>query len=319
MRFYLGTHEPTWLNRSHVPLFVSCIRIRERCRRKLPKARVPWALDSGGFSQLNPKGPGRYTTTPEEYAAEVARWSDAIGNLDWAAIQDWMCEPFVLAHTGLTVAEHQCRTVQSYLDLRRIAPRLPWVPVLQGFTLAEYRECARQYAAAGVNLGECPTVGIGSVCRRQGTDEAARIIHQLAADGLAGRIHAFGYKLEGLPGVRDVLGSADSLAWSDSARRKMNAARRRAEADARCGSLFGCEPAELPTGSPQNDPAPALAFMHKAQHAAGMIEGSELSLCCPYCDSWEVSPPGSSSLDYTCVNCGESWGDVREPDLLHRS
>lgn len=35
---------------------------------------------------------------------------------------------------------------------------------------------------------------------------------------------------------------------------------------------------------------------------------------CPFCESGDVVPP-LSSLDWCCVNCGESWGDLRDPDL----
>ena len=45
---------------------------------------------------------------------------------------DWMCEPAMLARTGLTVAEHQAGTVANYLELRAAAPELPFIPVLQG-------------------------------------------------------------------------------------------------------------------------------------------------------------------------------------------
>jgi hypothetical protein len=45
-----------------------------------------------------------------------------------------MCEPFMLAKTGLTVAEHQVRAVTNYLELRGLAPDLPFVPLLQGWS-----------------------------------------------------------------------------------------------------------------------------------------------------------------------------------------
>ena len=67
--------------------------------------------------------------------AAVRRYRDEIGGLEWAAPMDWMCEPFMLAKTGLTVAEHQARTVANYLELRSLAPELPFVPVLQGWSL----------------------------------------------------------------------------------------------------------------------------------------------------------------------------------------
>lgn len=42
----------------------------------------------------------------------------------------------MLARTGLTVREHQERTIANFLELRRIAPGLPFIPVLQGWALA---------------------------------------------------------------------------------------------------------------------------------------------------------------------------------------
>jgi hypothetical protein len=141
-----------------------------------------------------------------------------IGKMEWAAIQDWMCEPFVIERTGLSVAEHQRRTVQSYLDLTRIAPEVPWVPVLQGYTHAEYLECLALYTAAGVDLTRLPLVGIGSVCRREGTKEAEAIIKDLADRGL--KLHGFGFKTAGLVNCAAALASADSMAWSYGARKR---------------------------------------------------------------------------------------------------
>ena len=41
-----------------------------------------------------------------------------------------MCEPAILARTGLTVLEHHARTIRSYLELHDFAPDLPWLPWL---------------------------------------------------------------------------------------------------------------------------------------------------------------------------------------------
>jgi hypothetical protein len=214
MRFFLGVPEPAWLARTEVPLFVS--RSRLTTRKRLPRARGPWALDSGGFSELN--AAGSWSFTPRQYAAEVRRWANEIGRLEWAAVMDWMCEPFVLAKTGLTVREHQRRTVESYRDLRDLAPELPWVPVLQGWTLDDYRRHADDYARAGIDLTTLRLVGLGSICRRQHTREAADIVRQLWLDDI--RIHGFGLKLQGLRAVGALLESADSMAWSFQARRE---------------------------------------------------------------------------------------------------
>lgn len=64
-----------------------------------------------------------------------------------------------------------------------------------------------------------PTVGLGSVCRRQATDEAAEIIATLIDAVPHIRIHGFGIKTSGLGAYGDLLDSADSMAWSFRARR----------------------------------------------------------------------------------------------------
>src|SRR5438552_2402998 len=118
MRFYLGVHRARWLAETDVPLFIS--RRRLAGRRRLPRAIGPWALDSGGYTELSLHG--RWTVPAEEYVEDVRRFQSDIGKLEWAAIQDHMCEPWILKKTGSTVRQHQERTVASYLDLRFRAP-----------------------------------------------------------------------------------------------------------------------------------------------------------------------------------------------------
>lgn len=210
MRFYLGTHETSWLERLDVPLFISHRRLAPR--RRLSVARCGWALDSGGFTELSMHG--RWATTMSEYVEATQRYSEQIGQLDWAAPMDWMCEPFVIEKTGLSVREHQERTVQNYLDLR---DRGPFIPVLQGWTLADYERCIDLYDEAGVDLTAEPVVGVGSVCRRQSTAEIGSIFGALSGAGIA--CHGFGVKKEGVARYGRFLTSADSMAWSYRARR----------------------------------------------------------------------------------------------------
>ena len=221
-RFYLGVHRPSWLARTDRPLFLSRVQLAKR--RRLPRALGPWALDSGGFTELDRHG--AWTVSAAQYAAEVRRFRDEVGGLEWAAIQDWMCEDRIRAKTGLSVREHQRRTVRSYLELRSIAPELPWVPVLQGWTLGDYEEHLEGYARAGVDLRRVPRVGVGSICRRQSSTRAALLLAELGREGL--RLHAFGLKRDGLralaplgafDGPHGVI-SADSMAWSYHARRE---------------------------------------------------------------------------------------------------
>lgn len=221
MRFYLGTHKAVHLERAGVPLFVSHRTLRGR--KTLPRAIAPWALDSGAFTELNTYG--RWTETPEDYADAAVRYADAIGQLEWIAPQDSMCEPFVLDRiaqltgTRPSVQDQQRATVANYLRLRELLEDtgVRVIPVLQGWTVAEYAACWTLYDDAGVDLATLPLVGIGSVCRRQGTEEVATLLRALADAGL--QLHGFGVKLTGLRRVADVLASADSLAWSLDARR----------------------------------------------------------------------------------------------------
>lgn len=213
--FYLGTCMPSWLPRVEVPLFVSHRRLAHR--KTLPRAAAPWALDSGGFTELSTP-PHRWNFTPRQYVAAVRRYRDEIGRLAWAAPMDYMCEPHVLAGTGKTVAVHQYRTVTNLLQLRDLAPDLPFVPVLQGWTVDDYLRCADLYESMGVDLAAEPLVGVGSVCRRQDTTAGALIVGNLAHRGY--RLHGFGVKLAGLATYGAALASSDSMAWSFGGRRE---------------------------------------------------------------------------------------------------
>lgn len=210
MKFYLGTHMPHWLRDSEVPLFVSHRRLQKDCKTLPYRAATSWALDSGGFTELSMYGEWR--TTPQQYVEAVQRYAEHLGNLDWAAPQDWMCEPHMIAKTGRSVREHQELTIENYLELR---DQIPVIPVLQGWTLADYERCADWYADAGVDLAAEPTVGLGSVCRRQYTDEIGAIVGSLSEFHL----HGFGVKGAGIRKYGHLLTSADSMAWSYRGRR----------------------------------------------------------------------------------------------------
>ncbi len=223
MIFYLGTHEPSWLTRTAQPLFISRRRLARRVA--LPRALGRWALDSGGFTELQKFG--RWETSARVYADEARRWMTEVGGLDFAAVQDWMCEPAIIqggtfgrlrfAGTRLSVREHQNRTIASYLELRALAPDVPWAPVLQGWIPADYVFHAFLYESAGIDLATAPRVGVGSVCRRQATQEAADILRALRPLGLT--LHGFGLKAGFLKlAFAHNLTSCDSMAWSLRAR-----------------------------------------------------------------------------------------------------
>lgn len=212
-RFWLGTHMPNWLSEAS-DLFVSRRRIFKR--KTFPRAVGPWALDSGGFSELELYGEWR--TTEREYIEDVRRFSREIGNLAWVAPMDWMCEPHMLQKTGKDIRTHQRSTIENFLRLREELGALV-IPVLQGWDRDDYLWCVDEYERQGVHLAQEPIVGVGSVCRRQDTDEAVRIFHSLG--GL--RLHGFGIKAVGLEAYADLLASVDSMAWSYAARKRNEA------------------------------------------------------------------------------------------------
>lgn len=211
--FYLGSHHPGWLAILGVPLCVS--RTRLKGRRSFPRALAPWMLDSGAFSEIATHG--KWTVAPAQYALEVERFAREVGSLAAVSQQDWMCEPRMLKKTGLTIARHQSNTVRNYLELRDLGvDRL--FPVLQGWTSDDYHRHVELYDDHGVQLDQLPVVGIGSVCRRQAEDEISQVLHSVSSLGI--KLHGFGVKMQGLAKGGCALHSADSMAWSFSARRE---------------------------------------------------------------------------------------------------
>ena len=131
-----------------VPMFISHRTLLKY--KKLQPSLTEWCLDSGGFSELTLYNEWR--TTPGEYIKAIRRYQDEIGKLNWAAPQDWMCEPFMNEKTGKSVEEHQKLTVENYLELKHRADDLPIIPVIQGWSLDDYLRCVDMFMQAGIDL-----------------------------------------------------------------------------------------------------------------------------------------------------------------------
>ncbi|WP_174817025.1 DUF7221 family queuine tRNA-ribosyltransferase-like protein [Nocardia brasiliensis] len=226
MKFYLGTHQPHWLARTTEPLFISDARLRDR--KSFPRAQGEWALDSGGFTQLQKYGSWD-SVSPRQYMDRVRRYDEEIGGLAWAAPQDWMCESLIrhggvgsrgirFVGTGLSTREHLHRTVGNLIDLRSLDSGQRIIPSIQGENREDYELCIDLYAKAGIDLAAEPIVAVGSVCRRQATTEAADIITAITEAVPGIRLHGFGIKTSGLAAYGSLLASSDSTAWSDTAR-----------------------------------------------------------------------------------------------------
>lgn len=210
--FMLGTHVLSHLDKTEVPLFVSFRQLRKRVKKPFNR-KQPIYVDSGGFSELSLYG--EWTISPQEYIDGLEHLKRLGLTIGWAAPQDYMCEPIMLEKTGLTIREHQKRTVDNLITLRSLTD-IHIIPVLQGQTLSDYYHHFEMYELAGFNLRDEKVVGVGSVCRREATDEIKHIVKSLHAKGL--NLHGFGVKINGLKKYKQHLVSSDSLAWSYGAR-----------------------------------------------------------------------------------------------------
>jgi hypothetical protein len=126
--FYLGIHDVSWLTGEIGPLFVSHRRLV--LRANLPRAATRWALDSGGSPSW------RCTVAGLRLQASTSRLRDETrprSVLDWAAPMDWLCEPAMLARTGLIVEDHQRRTVANLPGAAGPRPRASYVPAPPGW------------------------------------------------------------------------------------------------------------------------------------------------------------------------------------------
>lgn len=220
--FFPGLHQPS--DAKHFDL--ACISINRLRGRVKPIGCPKVMVDSGAFTELHLYGAYRHGV--EEYASELYRLhNEGVVNIAAAVAQDYMCEPFMLAKTGLTIADHQRLTIERYDELKAELDRLfggecpfPVMPVLQGYARSDYVRHIEMY---GDRLTPGMWVGVGSVCKRNGSPESIvavlSAIHAVRPDL---RLHGFGVKTTSLehPGVRALLATADSMAWSFAARKQ---------------------------------------------------------------------------------------------------
>ena len=223
MTFYLGAPEPNWLSIfDDRPLFVSHTRLRRRrdaSSYPLSPRGGAWVLDSGAYDLITQHG--RHLDTPEQYVRAVRAYAVRIGNLQWAAPQDWPTELAARRRSGATVAEHCERSVQSYLDVigwwGRLAPdrACPFRPVVQGDQVVDYLRCWDLFERRGVDLTRVELIAVGSVCTRERSPEIAAVVAALR-ERTSARLHGFGVKAEAMALFDDV----DSMAWSQTARKQ---------------------------------------------------------------------------------------------------
>ncbi len=175
-------------------------------------------MDSGAFTEVSTYGDYRHGV--EDYAAEINRWSYDGSGLVAAVAQDYMCEPWIIAKTGLSIADHQRLTIERYDALSPLVSKTYVMPVLQGYAASDYLHHLAMY---GDRLAHGAYVGVGSVCKRNvNIAQVEEILLSIKRARPDLRLHGFGLKLTALSSslVRDALESADSMAWSFAARKQ---------------------------------------------------------------------------------------------------
>lgn len=213
--FFVGLHRPSVANRFDR----CCISINVLMGRKSSFPVNDWIMDSGAFTCVTRYGD--HVLTPEGYAEEINRFAKgkaASGNLLAAVAQDYMCESIALEKTGKTIPDHQRMTIDRYDALMAAKPAAYIMPVLQGYSPDDYRRHVDEY---GDRLAPGQWTGVGSVCKRNGSPTQIEDVLLAINDRRPDLpLHGFGVKFSSLrsPIVSRLLHSADSMAWSASAR-----------------------------------------------------------------------------------------------------
>jgi hypothetical protein len=138
MIFYVGLHQPS--DAKHFQrVFLSVNRVRNR---KKEIGASAWIMDSGAFTEISTYG--RYRQSVKEYGAVVNRWAYD-PTLIAAVSQDYMCEPWIVEKTGLSITEHQRLTIERYDALRVLVSGVYIMPVIQGYDSPEYLSHLKMY------------------------------------------------------------------------------------------------------------------------------------------------------------------------------
>jgi len=216
--FYIGTHRPT--HAQHFERSFISIRVLRNRRKDFQigrRNRGKVIVDSSAFTELDLHG--CFQEPVSEYAEQLRSLRRLLGRrLEAAISQDYMCEPRILARTGLTIPDHQRLTIERYDDLVAARTGVLIIPVLQGFAPQDYVSHIRQY---GTRLRKGMWVGVGSVCKRNGDPAAIlAVLEAIHAERPDLRLHGFGLKKTALANASIVkhLHSSDSMSWSFHAR-----------------------------------------------------------------------------------------------------
>ena len=221
--FYFGLH-PTWQQYRWLPAGINVMfSASAYVPRFIQDGKWPrWRffsfagrrwLDCGGFNLLNQYG---------EYPFTVPNWLNLVAQLKpyyWATL-DYPCEPEISRSLGLMSNRERIEATvgrsRECLDYAEMVEGQP-VPVIQGYSLDEYRHCIDLHAQAGT-IREY--MAVGSMCRRLSSAELNILIpgiYEHVRQAGVERLHFFGLKVDrALTPLRQFIHSRDSAAILDS-------------------------------------------------------------------------------------------------------
>ncbi len=179
-------------------------------RRRFTKKMGLRFLDCGGFTMLN-----RYGV----YPFSTVNFMNLVAFLkpDYYVPLDYPCEPGISRQLGLMTNEQRIKkTVANAAKMAQWETHVEgqMLPVIQGYTLSEYKHCIDAHADAGTMRDY---MAVGSMCRRIKDDELHNLITGIAEHAGVERLHFFGLKLSpALRDVRQLIYSQDSAVALDA-------------------------------------------------------------------------------------------------------
>lgn len=213
MKIYIGIWQVG--HAKYIPQFMFSLRRLKNRKTPVPFNTYNWIMDSGAFSEINING--KYTFTPQEYLRYVELHQPPL-----FFNMDYMCEPFVLRKTGLTVKEHQEKTISNQIKimdlLKNYNIKSEFSGCIQGWKIEEYIEHIDMLKSQGLVTNK---MGVGSICRRNSREQIIEVLKAVKQELPNTNLHGFGIKTDVLKEriIHDCLDSCDSMAWSFSGRR----------------------------------------------------------------------------------------------------
>lgn len=212
MKIYLGIYQIK--HAQFAPQFMFSFNRLKNRKLSVPFNNYDWIMDSGAFSEINLNG--KYTYTAQEYLHCVELHQPKM-----FFNMDYMCEPFVLKKTNLTIKEHQEKTIDNQIKITDLLKLFnikgEFAGCIQGWNINDYINHIDMLKSQRLITDN---MGVGSICRRHSEIEILNILQAIKKEIPNIKLHGFGIKTNALknPIIHKCLNSCDSMAWSFAGR-----------------------------------------------------------------------------------------------------